>query len=240
MAAPPKESPYRLLVEGVDDLHSVIHLMARHGFDWDDESKVRPFVSPLEGIEKLLRAVPVALKGSYERVGIVLDANSRLADRWAQIRNRASQAAVSLPEMPGLEGTIVGGRLPGSRVGIWLMPDNSSPGTLENFLGELVSPDHPVWAYAGEATAEAENAAPGVWRKIISRAPFIHGSLGRRSPASLLGPHCEQAFSRWKARPLAASSPGSTASSSKLSPPVARSPRPSSPPPDRSSGPRSR
>lgn len=165
MATPPSESPYRLLVEGSDDLHSVIHLMARHGFDWYDESKVRPFVFPSEGIEKLLRAVPVALKGPYARVGIVLDANSRLADRWAQIRNRANQAAVALPEIPEPEGTIVQGRLPGSRVGIWLMPDNSSPGTLENFLGELVPVEHPVWAYAGEATVAARQRGAGCLEK---------------------------------------------------------------------------
>jgi hypothetical protein len=143
------------MVEGPDDLHSVIHLMARYGFNWDDESKVRPFVSPAGGVEQLLRAIPVTLKGSYERIGIVLDANSRLADRWAQIRGRANRADVALPESPGSEGTIVEGRQPESRVGIWLMPDNSSPGTLESFLSGLVPPDHPAWAYAGEATTEA-------------------------------------------------------------------------------------
>jgi hypothetical protein len=165
MAAPPKESPYRLLVEGSDDLHSVIHLMARHGFDWEDERKVRPFVSPMEGVEKLLQAIPVALKGTYERIGIVLDANSSLVARWAQLRDRANRADIALPESPESEGTIVEGRQPGFRVGIWLMPDNSSPGTLENFLGELVPPDHPVWAYAGEVTVEARQRGAGCLEK---------------------------------------------------------------------------
>jgi hypothetical protein len=165
MAAPPKESPYRLLVEGTDDLHSVIHLMARHGFDWEDEGKLRPFVSSLDGVEKLLRAVPVTLKGTYERVGIVLDANSSLITRWAQLRARANQADVALPESPESEGTIVEGSRPGSRVGIWLMPDNSSPGTLENFLGDLVPQSHPVWAYAGEVTVEARQRGAGCLEK---------------------------------------------------------------------------
>jgi hypothetical protein len=149
------ESPYRLLVEGPDDLHSVIHLMARSGFNWDDESTVRPFVSPEGGVPKLLRSVPVALKGNYKRVGVILDANSSLVDRWAQIRNLAVRADVVLPESPQPEGTIVDGRQPGSRVGIWLMPDNSSPGALENFLSQLVPAEHPVWVYADEATVEA-------------------------------------------------------------------------------------
>jgi hypothetical protein len=69
MAPPPKASPYQLMVEGPDDQYSVIHLMARHGFDWDDESRARPRVSPSGGVEQLLRAVPVAFKGTYERIG---------------------------------------------------------------------------------------------------------------------------------------------------------------------------
>ncbi|HEY0514945.1 MAG TPA: DUF3226 domain-containing protein [Thermoanaerobaculia bacterium] len=152
---PLPESPYRLLVEGPDDQHSVIHLMARHGFDWDDESTPRPFVSPEGGIEKLLRSVSVALKGTYERIGIILDANSSLGDRWAQIRARASQIGLDLPESPAPGGTVVQGRQPGSRVGVWLMPDNSSSGTLESFLSTLVSAEHPIWIYAGQVTREA-------------------------------------------------------------------------------------
>ncbi len=155
MARPSEESPYRLLVEGSDDLHSVIHLMARHGFDWNDESKDRPFVSSLDGVEKLLKAVPITLKGTYKRIGIILDANSSLLARWAQIRDRANRAGVTLSELPRPEGTIVEGSRPGSRVGIWLMPDNSSPGTLESFLSQLVSGDDPIWAYADETTRNA-------------------------------------------------------------------------------------
>ena len=45
------------------------------------------------------------------------------------------------------------------------MPDNSSPGTLENFLSGLVPVEHPVWAYAGEATAEARQRGAGCQEK---------------------------------------------------------------------------
>jgi hypothetical protein len=152
---PLPESPYRLLVEGSDDLHSVIHLMAKSGFNWDDESATRPFVSPEGGLPNLLKSVPVALKGTYQRIGIILDANSSLSDRWAQIRNLAGRAGVPLPESPDPDGTVVDGRQPGSRIGIWLMPDNRSPGTLEDFLYRLVPPAEPVWIHADAATVEA-------------------------------------------------------------------------------------
>lgn len=153
---PPLEtSPYRLLVEGNDDFHSVIHLTALHGYNWDDESTTRPFVVNAGNIEKLLEALPVTLKGPYERVGVLVDADLRLADRWAQLKTQASKAGVALPRSPAADGTILEGPRPGSRVGFWLMPDNSSPGTLEGFLGKLVSREDAVWAYADEVTLEA-------------------------------------------------------------------------------------
>jgi hypothetical protein len=155
MAEPSEDSPYRLLVEGLDDFHSVIHLLKRHGFDWEDETKIRPFVRSENGIDKLLKAIPVTLKSTYERIGIILDGNSDPAARWRQIRERARRAELDLPASPDPGGTVIPGRHPGSRIGFWLMPDNVSPGALESFLGSLVPPGNPIWAYAGEATVEA-------------------------------------------------------------------------------------
>jgi hypothetical protein len=153
---PPLESsPYRLFVEGPDDLHTVIHVLARNGYDWDDESKVRPHVDSLGGVTKLLESLTVILKSSYERVGVVIDANASLSDRWAQLQARAASAGVELPDSPVPEGTIVPGLRLGSRFGVWLMPDNSSPGSLESFLSRLVPAGDPCWTYADEAAIEA-------------------------------------------------------------------------------------
>jgi len=152
---PLPESPYRLFVEGPDDKHTVIHLMARHGFNWDDESKVRPYVSEGGGIDGLLRTIPVVLKGPYERIGLVLDANADVGGRWKKVRDRVQRAGLTIPSSPEPGGTIVQGLRAESRIGVWLMPDNESPGNLEDFLSRLVSRDQPIWKYAGEATMEA-------------------------------------------------------------------------------------
>lgn len=153
---PPSESsPYQLIVEGRDDLHSVVHLLRRHGFDWEDPRTERPYIASRDGIEEVLRIIPVAAKGSYERLGVVLDADSAVADRWHQIRERLRQAGLDAPTVPDPAGTVVGGLRPGSRVGIWLMPDNTSPGRLEDFLARLVPPDDRCWDYADEVTSEA-------------------------------------------------------------------------------------
>lgn len=152
---PAENSPYRLFVEGADDQHTIIHLLARSGYDWDDESAIRPYVVQLGGIERILESLAVILKSSYERVGIVADANASPLDRWAQLHGQAMKAGLQLAERPEREGTLLSGLRPGSRIGFWLMPDNSSPGTIEAFLSRLVPGEDPCWTFANESAAEA-------------------------------------------------------------------------------------
>lgn len=154
MARPLEKSSYQLLVEGPDDQHSVIHLMKRHGFNWDDEGLVRPYVSDRGGINGLLKVLPTFLRSAeYQRIGIVCDANSDLNHRWSQIRTRAEKEGVNLPDLPESGGTIVTG--PRARIGVWVMPDNSLPGSLEDFLYRLVPEEDPTWTFADEAVVEA-------------------------------------------------------------------------------------
>jgi len=82
MPPPPKNSRLQLLVEGLDDAHSVIHLMSRHGYDWDDVKTNRPYVHALGNDHELLEAFPLAVKASqYARIGVVIDADMNLAGR---------------------------------------------------------------------------------------------------------------------------------------------------------------
>jgi hypothetical protein len=173
---PSPESPYRLLVEGEDDKHSIIHLLARHSFDWHDEGTIRPYVSSEGSVERLLRALPVAVKSAHSRIGVVLDADLDLPIRWLQVRNRLESAGLKVPERPSAEGTILPGLRAGTRIGIWLMPDNSSPGILEDFLGNLVPPEDPIWSYADEVASEARHRGARcreTLRGLVS--PSLHG-----------------------------------------------------------------
>jgi hypothetical protein len=61
------EEPYKLLVEGKNDKAVIIHLMKRHGYDWDVKTAPRAKVkdvhlagqnqSPGGGVENLLSAL---------------------------------------------------------------------------------------------------------------------------------------------------------------------------------------
>ncbi len=149
---PPKNAPRRLAVEGTDDKWSIVNLLAQHGTDWDRNPGL-PFVHVHEGVSRLLTELPTALK-SLERFGVVLDADDDLGRRWAQLIDRAKEADIGLPPAPAPDGTVV--HLPdGRRFGVWLMPDNTLPGKLEDFLKHLVPVGDPVWEHAGTATTDA-------------------------------------------------------------------------------------
>jgi hypothetical protein len=160
MSEPSRASPYRLLVEGPNDKWSVINLLKRNGYNWDDESFVRPYIHDAGGVEKLLRRpdLHTSLK-TYDRLGIILDADLDPSGRWDGLR-RHLHGVVDLPKAPERGGTIVdrpreslGSGV--SRLGIWLMPDNDSSGVLESFLAKLVPSGDRCWEHAVESTRRA-------------------------------------------------------------------------------------
>ena len=46
---------------------------------------------------------------------------------------------------PEPTGTFIDGTASTPRVGIWLMPNNTSSGELENFVSEMIPDNDPVW-----------------------------------------------------------------------------------------------
>jgi|SRR5665213_789616 len=166
---PPKTSAHRLMVEGKDDLHTVIHLLRRHGLDYDDPSLDLPYIHDGGGYSSLLDALPVAAK-SYKRLGVVIDADLEPRVRWTEVRCRLKTVGVELPETPNGVGTVVSGMTTDCRVGVWLMPDNSGEGTLETFLSRLVPAGDACWGHAGVVAREAKSLGARYPNKYFSKA----------------------------------------------------------------------
>lgn len=70
-----------------------------------------------------------------------MDANDDLDARWSAVANRLRAENIEVPSSPERTGTIIDSK---PRVGIWLMPNNTSPGELENFVSEMIPNDDPV------------------------------------------------------------------------------------------------
>ncbi len=134
-------SPQVLLVEGQDDLHVVLQLYLRTHEDTDF------VISDKRGISPLLDSIPGEVKVAGRRaLGIVLDADESLSDRWANVASRLKEAGVTdVPDGPEPGGVCIeaSARLP--RVGIWVMPDNESAGELEDLVWSMVPEGDPVW-----------------------------------------------------------------------------------------------
>jgi hypothetical protein len=126
-----------LLVEGQDDLHVVYHLRRT-------DSQMPPFcIRSKGGIDDLLRGIRgEVLTEDRAAVGVLVDANDDLRSRWQAVAYRLRDAGITPPVDPDPNGTIIDG-IP--RVGIWLMPDNESPGELEDFVARMIPCDDAVW-----------------------------------------------------------------------------------------------
>ena len=136
-----------LLVEGEDDKHVLMHICGNRDLPHLDA------ISSHGGVDELLKAIPISIRLTEpgDVFGVVIDADSNLANRWRAVRDQIINAGYpDVPDQPVAEGTILNppadSRLP--RLGIWVMPNNQSPGILENFLQFLIPDGDALLAYA--------------------------------------------------------------------------------------------
>ena len=141
MKAPP---PRRLiLVEGTDDLHVLMALFESHGIP---ETFQVEHPKDSGGFPSQREKFTVRLRGSdLQRIGIVIDADQDVAARWNSVLGiLTSVGCKHLPPLPDSHGTIT--QVPdGPIVGVWIMPDNSNAGILEDFLHQMAPQSDPLW-----------------------------------------------------------------------------------------------
>ena len=180
-----ESKPCALLVEGPDDKHVVIQLSERCGLAHNF------WVIPKGGKNTLLDSIEVeAIAPGRKALGIVLDADEDPNARWQAVTDRLRRLVqedlfdlADLPNQPSSKGIIIEGRI---RIGIWVMPDNSSNGELEDFVGEMIPSGDLVWPLSEtyiHGIPEAERKfAPGK----IQRAK-VHAWLATRKKPRPMG-----------------------------------------------------
>lgn len=140
-----RHGPNSLLVEGNDDEHVLYSLFEHYHIPEQFE------VWNTEGVTQLLEALDVELdRAGLKRLGIIVDADTDLATRWQSLRDillRRQYPYSHVPVAPDPNGTIIREE-DRPVVGIWLMPDNTLPGMLEDFVRFLVPPGDMLWPLA--------------------------------------------------------------------------------------------
>jgi len=171
-----------LLVEGKNDQHVIWNLCKQHNIP--EVFSVRDGM----GVDKLLRSIPVRLKISgLEVLGIVLDADQDVAGRWRAVCEQLQRAGyVNLPDSPDSRGTIIYEE-ERPRVGIWLMPNNSSPGMLEDFVSYLIPDEDALKPKAENILNEIEDEGLARYGAHHQKA-FIHTWLAwQETPGQPMG-----------------------------------------------------
>ena len=150
-----------LLVEGVDDKHVVWHLCRRdqvlfsvNRSDYNLSVTLQSRSTTFEISEKgnrseLLKSVGViATTRQFRSIGLLLDADRDIQKCWDEVTKEFSRVSIQLPPAPSLTGTIIPEQLGQPRIGIWLMPDNTSSGEVEDFVMRMMPANDVVWPIA--------------------------------------------------------------------------------------------
>lgn len=141
---PSPESPTRvLLVEGSDEYHVISQL--RNRLARQRREPLPEFsIEGQNGFGPLLDAIEYGYVNApgLSALGVLVDANDDPQARWRAVSDRLRRAGVEPPGEPEQSGVIIEGA---PRIGIWMMPDNKSPGELEDFVAAMIPDGDAIW-----------------------------------------------------------------------------------------------
>lgn len=197
-----KTFSYKLFVEGINDLHIVASLCAHHkvteNFNIED----------CRGIENVIGKFRIALTNPavYQRIGVVIDADSDMKSRWKQLIDILEKSGKYNCEKLELSagGLILHPlKMWDAVVGIWIMPDNTLVGMLEDFALSLVSPEDALMRKAESVLSELEAQGIQQYKEAHRSKAKVHTFLawhdepgkpiGQAITAHILNPDAVQA-----------------------------------------------
>ena len=146
-------------------------------------------VEAKDGYERLRADLSVRLRvPALRTVGVVIDADTALNDRWRSICDVLTQSGYKqLPAVPDVDGTLLTaqGSLP--RFGIWVMPDNRLSGMLEDFIQHLIHHGDPLLPRA-QASIDGIPAAERRFQDVHRAKALIHTWLAwQQEPGTPMG-----------------------------------------------------
>lgn len=160
----------KLLVEGNDDQHVIWALCEKFSI-----SKTFDVVD-CEGINNLLAQISVRLKQSgITAVGIVIDADTNIANRWDSVKGTLNTLNLNCPDDLPSQGLIV--ENDEIKLGVWIMPDNNLNGMLEDFISFLVPQNDQLFPFAIQALQTIEERGLNKYQAIHKSKALIHSWL---------------------------------------------------------------
>ena len=176
-----------LVVEGQSDLHLVLHLCKKScpaleaNFNLHDAKGLPGLLASIRGFVN---------SPTLSAVGFLVDADDDPSLRWQEISDRliAANDEIQLPNSPNGNGTVIAGNqdIGSPRIGVWIMPDNSSSGELEDFVVRMVPDQDPVWPHAQSYIGGISQAARKFDSHKVTKSE-VHAWLAARKYPGLIG-----------------------------------------------------
>ena len=140
-----------LILEGPDDFHFFNALLDHSNCS---SLKNRVHRTSPHGVVNAINGFKLQLKiDKITSLGLVIDADENIAQRWAQVKRILHEANYSdIPDAPDPTGIVlndVQAIVP--KVGVWIMPNNKLPGSLEDYVRMLVPKKNQLLARAGRS-----------------------------------------------------------------------------------------
>ncbi|MDA8299377.1 MAG: hypothetical protein M0Z57_05210 [Deltaproteobacteria bacterium] len=172
-----------LLVEGQEDIYTIAELMDRH-IKWPSPPATPPVcIRDAKSIDTLLKKDYLSghIKAHEAQIiGILVDADISALSRWNSLKNSLVNFLKEFPENPIPDGFIANS-INNKRIGIWIMPDNKSPGMLETCLSTLITGDEKIWEMA-EAYAMNAFLKDAPFKDVHYAKACIHTWLAWQDP----------------------------------------------------------
>jgi len=171
----------KLLVEGNDDQHVIWALCEKFNI-----SNVFDVIDSM-GIDNLYNSIPVRFKqANIETIGIIIDADVNLNDRWESVIDLLLNQGFKLPEDLPHEGLILSnGKI---KVGVWIMPGNNTNGILEDFVSFLVPQDDKLLPIVDATLNDIENKKLNNYSLTHKSKARIHSWLSwQENPGTPMG-----------------------------------------------------
>jgi hypothetical protein len=172
----------QLLVDGIDDLHVILALCNRHDV-------VQNFdVIDCKGIANIEAELETRLKQSnINTLGIIVDADAELKDRWESISNFLGKKGFEVPESPSEIGLITT-HMDGIKAGVWIMQNNKLNGMLEDFIKFLVPPEDQLMPVVDSTLLHLEEKDLGRYKSVHKSKAAIHTWLAwQEDPGTPMG-----------------------------------------------------
>jgi len=123
-----------LLVEGKNDCHVIMALCEHYAVP--ETFGIYECGSDTQLLKRLNALI--SQPDPPEMIGVVLDADTDVANRWMSLQGKLRHYNYNFPQSPSVNGTVVHSNEEATQLGIWLMPNNQEAGMLEDFCAQMI------------------------------------------------------------------------------------------------------